>query len=382
MAATTGGITLDGVLPIRTKAEEHKMTIRRTIIALVVLLGATVTMTGQAFAAFEQKELENPKEGGVTFTATEAGIVFKIKGKEKTQEVTCATGKGEGAVMEKSGYSGGSAKLEEPASGPAGEAEQLALQVKLESCKGALSGKEETDKVNATSCQVELFDENETGGQAKAYFSLRGLQKEHPCTMTIEAGALPKCKIEIKTAGERENEELQSVGLRNGKEVETEIEAGSEVKGMNTSTTGECSLPEKTETNLSFKKAIVIKGAKLVLPVITVSDTEGEQMNGRTFDFPNTTATKSKTQTIRWTSHQNGTEFKSIMLTNIGAAVFAKDIDNCSGNTFNLNGFCDVIYKFSPGTTGLFSAITVTAYAFGFFSWTRQITDTLVGRGV
>ncbi len=348
----------------------------KLLIGLMVLLGVVAATTGSAFAAFEARET---KESSVKLESKESGITFKFAEKEKKAEVTCEVSKAEGAVMGRNGANGGSESLDEAASEPGGISDQMALtKIKLESCKGNIGGVE-SSTINTETCQLELWDESETEGKAEATFSLHAVKNEKPCTLKTVAS---KCTVEFRTTEEGENEELKGVKLRNKAVFETEIESGSEVKGIKAKASSECKIGESPEATLVFKKALTLKGVQLVSPTVTVSVEGGTKADGKTFDFPNTEVGKTARMIVTWTAKANNTKFSTITLTNTVAGIFSKGIDNCSGNTFNNAGSCTVEYKFAPAATINYTAFSLTPFKVGFWSWGDTIRDGYVGKGI
>jgi hypothetical protein len=111
--------------------------------------------------------------------------------------------------------------------------------------------------------------------------SIRPRRALSACRATLEVAGI--CKVEIKSAGELENEELQKIRLTNVKEFEMRIEP-SEVKGIKMRTSG-CGLPEKAEGTLKFEKAILVKGADIIPPALT-KEVEKIQQQSRVIQLP------------------------------------------------------------------------------------------------
>jgi hypothetical protein len=345
----------------------------RIAIGVGALLCAILAITAPALAAFEAKEA---KAKSVTLENKESAIAFRLEEKSETKaEVVCEVIKGEGAVMETSGLNSSVEERDEPASTVNLVADQVGSTVKFEKCSGKVLGVKTTASVNAEKCQMELYDQSESTGKAEATLSLHGIEKGKACSMTVEVAGV--CKLELKGAVEGENEALEALKLHNGTEFETEIEAGSTVKHLKTST-GKCEFAEKAEATLNVTKAIKIKGTKLAPPQIIV---EGSENKGDIYYFPDTAFGLSSTKTFMWRTGQNNTKIDEIKVENIqGGESFKKGVDGCSGMTYATPTSCSVEYIFAPAGTSLYAAVDTFVFTIG--SDPRQeLKNLFLGKG-
>jgi hypothetical protein len=352
---------------------------RKSAQVTVALACAMLSGAMPASAAFEAKEA---KENSVTFEAKESGVGFVIEEKKEVKgEVTCETTHGEGALDEKGGVNAGVAAHDETASGLEVESEQAVFKIKFEKCSGSIAGVKGTDTVNSEKCEYELWDEPDTEGKAEASLSLHGTVKEKPCTLTIESST--KCKIEVKSEGLVENEELKAVKLKNVKEFEMNIESGSTVKGLKANASSECKLTSGFEMSLKFKKNVAVKGASLMPPVVTKT-IEGESV-GRILLFPNTTAGGGNfsDRLVSWLSNFSNTNFGLAATQNFTENVFSLGADTCSLGSFPINTGCGTHFVFKPLKKEGYGGLGITKWTFtGRRGAGGEERDVLVGQGV
>lgn len=127
--------------------------------------------------------------------------------------------------------------------------------------------------VNAEKCRLEIFNQDEEKGKGEGLVSLPTAANETLCSLTIEQPKT-KCKVTISDQSEQElgNEQLSALKIKNGKEkTESEIESGSEIKGVQTATSGCTGIAATTEGIFHIKKGIIVKGASLTKAALEIS---------------------------------------------------------------------------------------------------------------
>jgi hypothetical protein len=214
-------------------------------------------------------------------------------------------------------------------------------------------------------------------GEAAA-LSLRAAKAKESCTMTVEVA--PECKIEMKTSSSLENENLESLKLKNKAAFESEIEAVSEVTKIKAKATGACGTPAAPEGTFSVKKGIVMKGVELTAPDFTQSATAKDLVN-----FGSVKVMTTVEKNVVLTINNNNTKFESVAVTNDFPALsvafkLKAGSDTCSGNNFNAAETCKYTIEFSPTTVGqVYVAHDLVKYKVAANN--RQARDNLVGEG-
>lgn len=233
-------------------------------VAALTFIWAMVT-AASASAAFEAKEA---KENSVTLENTALAISIKVEGLVKAEplEVVCKTIKGEGAVMELPGLTGEEEKEDLPALSPTKLSDRIGLKTKLEGCQETLGTAKGEALVHSEKCQLEIFQEGKTAG---AFAAFHASSAGKACTMAIEQDTT-KCVVDITTASTNENAGLEGLKLKGGTSL-VEVESGSEIKGIDTSTSGCSGIDPKATANLTVKKALTIKGVTLATPFVTLN---------------------------------------------------------------------------------------------------------------
>lgn len=234
---------------------------RKPVVAVALTLLGVALMAGPAYGAFTAKEA---KEKIITLSNSESAIAFRVPGTKEKEllEVICKTVKAEGAVMTLPGLTGAEAKEDSPASTPATKSTRIGLTPKFEGCEEVL-GKEKAEAatVKAETCQLEVSQEAKT---ELALVALRAATAEKSCKLTLERA---KCVVTASTGALNENDNLEGLKLKNKAASEVEIESGSEVKGVHTTSSGCVGIAEKAEGSIVVKKALVLKGVELEAPV-------------------------------------------------------------------------------------------------------------------
>lgn len=232
--------------------------------AVVMFIWAMATATS-AFAAFEAKEA---KENSVSLENTSLPILLKVEALEKKEplEVLCKTIKGEGAVMELPGLTGEEEKEDLPALLPIKLSDRIGLKPKFEGCQETLGKTTGEVLVHSEKCQLEIFQELKTAGAFAAFHASTGGKA---CTLAFEQD-VSKCVVDVTTASTNENAGLEGLKLKGGASL-VEVESGSEIKGIDTSTSGCSGIDSKTSASLSIKKALTINGVTLATPFVSLN---------------------------------------------------------------------------------------------------------------
>lgn len=315
---------------------------KSTIVIGAMLAIAAITAPTQALAAFKAKEA---KEGSVKIeTKTLPAASFKVE----TLEVSCNTLKGEGSVVELPGITNTETKEDLPALTPTLESDRLGFKPKFENCEETLGSEKGEEIVNAEKCQLEMFQEEQAEAAA---LSFRAAKAAAACVLTLERPTT-KCLVNINANLVFENEGLESLKLKNVTTFESEIESGSEVKGIKTTTSNCLGIGAKPEGSLNIKKALLIKGVELIAPLVSLSlATRGII----TFTVePNMGQTTEKTLKVTATTPR--TEIGAFATFNLYPVMMNNAFrvkateNNCTGTTLLLVGNqCTFVLQFTPG---------------------------------